>query len=347
MKGDMSYEDFAGKLTGDYAKSYEQIRTYFLTCCFDVKTRDACLNDVVELLLSAQNNGTSARKIVGEDVEAFCRETLRAVRPSWGRSLWAVAVITACIALFMAMAVGYFYLAGRLCYGAEYRMEMTGSALLVVTAVLAGVVILMIVLQKWMQEYRKIRRTRQSNHDITMLMWWIFYLFSLRWMHHEFWPMSLQTALWGLLCVSVPVVILALTKYPVKAVWEMVLLRRSRNGRWDSCVDTLRTFVYVRDPHMEAEERVAYVHTCLRRRTIIPWVIIGLTLGLVAAGAVRALTTGDRYLLFKVMRAFFAVGMIDAILVEFVLRWRRFRREFEALGADIQDESLLRLEPEV
>ena len=62
------------KLEGEYRDVYERVDIYSMNTELDENTTDELLMNLLDSLLSAQENGQPVEKIVGSDIEHFCRE---------------------------------------------------------------------------------------------------------------------------------------------------------------------------------------------------------------------------------------------------------------------------------
>lgn len=62
------------KLEGEYRDVYERVDIYSMNTELDENTTDELLMNLLDSLLSAQENGEPVEKIVGSDIEHFCRE---------------------------------------------------------------------------------------------------------------------------------------------------------------------------------------------------------------------------------------------------------------------------------
>lgn len=70
MEGYIVYSD---KLKGDYKDVFNTVNTYVETSMVDEVTESEALNDLCDMLLTAQEEGRPAASIVGNNIETFCR----------------------------------------------------------------------------------------------------------------------------------------------------------------------------------------------------------------------------------------------------------------------------------
>lgn len=68
-----SYTDYKDKLSGEYKNAFERIEAYVFTCIVDESTREERLNELLDMFLTAQNEGRAVEKIVGKDAEKFSK----------------------------------------------------------------------------------------------------------------------------------------------------------------------------------------------------------------------------------------------------------------------------------
>lgn len=68
-----SYMLYTDKLHGEYRVVFDQIDTYVGTLFIDEYTREEHMNELLDMFLSAQESGKPVKKIVGSNVEKFCK----------------------------------------------------------------------------------------------------------------------------------------------------------------------------------------------------------------------------------------------------------------------------------
>lgn len=68
-----SYTDYKYKLNEDFKSAFERIEAYVITCNVDEITREERLNELLDMFLTAQNEGRPVEKIVGNDIEKFSK----------------------------------------------------------------------------------------------------------------------------------------------------------------------------------------------------------------------------------------------------------------------------------
>lgn len=68
-----SYTDYKDKLSEEYKTAFERIEAYVFTCNIDDNTCEERLNELLDMFLTAQNDGRPIEKIVGNDIEKFSK----------------------------------------------------------------------------------------------------------------------------------------------------------------------------------------------------------------------------------------------------------------------------------
>ncbi len=69
----MNYKAMENKLTGKYREVFEKAELYGIVKNIDSKVQDEMMMDLLDLLLSAQEDHKPVEKIIGTDMEAFCK----------------------------------------------------------------------------------------------------------------------------------------------------------------------------------------------------------------------------------------------------------------------------------
>lgn len=68
-----SYTNYKDQLSKEYQTAFERIEAYVFTCAVDENTREERLNELLDMFLTAQNEGRPVEKIVGKDIEKFSK----------------------------------------------------------------------------------------------------------------------------------------------------------------------------------------------------------------------------------------------------------------------------------
>lgn len=107
-----SYGLYVDKLQGEYKETFEQIMTYMATQNNDINSEESQMGELLDVFLQAQEEGKPVSKIVGNDLEAFCKnfgsqfgwesKVLHAV-DRWKSAAWFI---------FVFSAVDLFFLVG-------------------------------------------------------------------------------------------------------------------------------------------------------------------------------------------------------------------------------------------
>lgn len=79
MKRLITYKDYSIKLEGNYKTTFNHIEFYFLTEIKELDEQLIILNDLVEMFLTAQDEGRPVSRIVGNDIDKFCKEVIQSV----------------------------------------------------------------------------------------------------------------------------------------------------------------------------------------------------------------------------------------------------------------------------
>ena len=94
----MNLETMKSQFTGDYRAAFDGAHKYTLTQSFPAAYSDDKMAELYDLLLTAQEEGKPAEKLVGTDIEAFCKEFFSDFQPEKRlagilKSLFAVACV--------------------------------------------------------------------------------------------------------------------------------------------------------------------------------------------------------------------------------------------------------------
>lgn len=68
-----SYVFYTDKLGGEYRKVFDQIELYVNTQQVDEPTKEERMNELLDIFLSAEEAGKPVERVVGNDIEAFCK----------------------------------------------------------------------------------------------------------------------------------------------------------------------------------------------------------------------------------------------------------------------------------
>jgi DNA-binding ferritin-like protein (Dps family) len=69
-----SYAFYTDKLKGEYLETFKQIEFYCSTIIMDDDLREERLNELLDMFITAQESGKSVKKIIGNDIQWFCKE---------------------------------------------------------------------------------------------------------------------------------------------------------------------------------------------------------------------------------------------------------------------------------
>lgn len=68
-----SYVFYTDKLGAEYRKAFDQIELYVNTQRVDEPTKEERMNELLDIFLSAEEAGKPVERVVGNDIEAFCK----------------------------------------------------------------------------------------------------------------------------------------------------------------------------------------------------------------------------------------------------------------------------------
>lgn len=83
-----SYYYYTDKLTGEYKEVFDQIDLYIGTENPDEQTREERMGQLLDMFLTAQQSGKPVERIVGKNIQAFCKEFCADL--NWKNQLWRV-----------------------------------------------------------------------------------------------------------------------------------------------------------------------------------------------------------------------------------------------------------------
>ncbi len=69
-----SYALYIDKLKGEYLETFRQIEFYCSTFTMDDDLREERFNELLDMFITAQESGKSVKKIIGNDIQWFCKE---------------------------------------------------------------------------------------------------------------------------------------------------------------------------------------------------------------------------------------------------------------------------------
>ncbi|MEG0365697.1 MAG: DUF1048 domain-containing protein [Coprobacillus sp.] len=76
MKNDLLYDDYAKKLNKEYKEAYDQMSIYIEAAIIPGEDLSVMMNEVVDLLLSAQEDNRTIDSIIGNDMKYFCDQII-------------------------------------------------------------------------------------------------------------------------------------------------------------------------------------------------------------------------------------------------------------------------------
>lgn len=72
--GVISYVLLKDKLEGEYKQAFDKVEIYSIVRNIDSKTDEEMMMNLLDMMLTAQKEGKPVEKIVGKDIETFCKE---------------------------------------------------------------------------------------------------------------------------------------------------------------------------------------------------------------------------------------------------------------------------------
>ena len=71
--------EYKMKLTGDYLNVFETIEQYIECSDSMYEKKEECLEEILDLLLTAQENGRVPEEVIGKDIKIFCNNILKGI----------------------------------------------------------------------------------------------------------------------------------------------------------------------------------------------------------------------------------------------------------------------------
>lgn len=351
MKRELTYDDYAKKLDGEYAEAYEQVKLYFSNSFAEPNVMENCMNDMTDLLLDAQAEQRPASAVVGEDIAAFCRDTLAANRTTFGKRLWR-GIVT--VAFFLAVIAFVEIIGLLICViaGEDIGKEQASFVRLLVLGGVALVLSLITqMIRKLVWDHRRNRGeklTKLAGLDLLLYLPVIF-IKDLPFLgRHEFMvPLWIEIVV--LLAVSLPVLLLHYFTIR-KNRHEYVYLGEIDidDEAWNSKIEALRKNIAVHNrdykdhPLLTPIERGAFVKKMIYLR-IMGFLSAAAVMIVISCWLLSVLLpwTETEVLTAFILAELVKLGII-IILVSAAIEWIRFKREFFSCGHDIMDDSLLK-----
>lgn len=114
MKNNNYLDEFRDQLSEAYLDKYVKIQQYILNSNLFYDKKYECLEEILDLLLSAQMDGKSPEAVLGNDVKGFCLNILKSVHSENLSIRIGVSVIRGCV---IAFVVGLFFYLMSLWFG--------------------------------------------------------------------------------------------------------------------------------------------------------------------------------------------------------------------------------------
>lgn len=112
----MDYTSAKNRLTGEYAEAFEKAELYAMCCDMYGSKLNEIMMDLADMLLTAQDKGMPAKKVVGDDMEDFCRsffsvystkDKIAGFLTSVYRTAWLVFIVESVSVLFSIGEKGF------------------------------------------------------------------------------------------------------------------------------------------------------------------------------------------------------------------------------------------------
>lgn len=103
-----SYYYYTDKLAGEYKAVFDQIDLYIGTEAPDDQAREERMGQLLDMFLTAQQTGKPVEKIVGKNIESFCKEFCADF--NWKNQVWRILDSTKSLAKFLLVMAGIDFL---------------------------------------------------------------------------------------------------------------------------------------------------------------------------------------------------------------------------------------------
>ena len=67
-----SYEEYVGKLQGEYLEAFRKIELYFDSSELFAVDIDETMNEILDMMLMAQSENKQVEKVIGSDMKELC-----------------------------------------------------------------------------------------------------------------------------------------------------------------------------------------------------------------------------------------------------------------------------------
>lgn len=342
-----TYIDFAKSLEGEYRESFEQVRLYLENCCFDPDVLNDSLNDIVELLLSAQKDRIPASMVIGGDIAAFCNDILSCYRMTWRKSTRQILVG---LALFVSLisVFGLVYMVSKAIVG-----ERIGDLMLPIRPLLFYMIVGILaaalgsITRKFLWDHR-----RQRNKPLPKLSGLTFVfcvpLVIVGNMTHLLAEGDTTIRLW--IGILVGLAFGATVLYTNYCLARKELIRRpapikinSNDEWWNYAVRTLRKNMsaYIQEhdsPLKTLEEQKLFLRRTITKKIALRLVVVA---GMIV-GSCFTVPVALRDQELSVIMLQFVKLTVAALLCRSAWKWWKCMKKLENDTRDIRDDSLLR-----
>lgn len=352
MKRNLSYDDYAKKLEGEYTEAYEQIKLYFDNSSIEPYAKESSMSDIVELLLAAQAEQRPASTVVGDDIAAFCHDIVAENRETFGKRLWRGIASTWVMFAFIAI-FGVFMLLCEVLAGKKIgEVQIPLVRMLVMVAILIVGPLLTMVIRKIVWDHRRERHEELPKMQaIDALFWLLFIIFKdLVPAKESAYQLPLWIGVVVMLGISVPILLIQ-RHLGKKKVQEHVNLGEIDidDEAWNDKIEIIRKNIALHNRDFKEHA----LDTPAKRGNFVKWMIYLRIFGFSAIAAVLG------WIIYFIVTAFIVPEFIAeafptmmlailfllaiiVILVSTVVEWIKFKKKYDATDHDIMDDSLLK-----
>jgi len=123
-------DEYKLKLTGNYLNQYEAIEQYIECSDSMYNKKEECLEEILDLLLTAQENERLPEEVIGKDIKTFCDNVLKGI--NYHSSIFYIAVRFTAIS-FTALIVGIIFMALYNVFGGQGTVVVRNQVSIIFT----------------------------------------------------------------------------------------------------------------------------------------------------------------------------------------------------------------------
>ncbi len=351
MKRNLTYDDYAKKLEGEYAEAYEQVKLYFDNCMLDPYAEENCMTDIVELLLAAQAEQRPASTVVGEDIAAFCHDTIEENRENFGKRVWRGIANTSFMLALMGV-IGLIMLICDVIVGKEIGDTQMPLARVLGWAVFIAITpFLTMLIRKLVWDHRRERHEKLPKLQAIDALFWIpFIIFKdLVPAKESAYQLPLWIGVVVMLGISVPILLIQRHRMKKREQEHLYFGEIDEDDElWNNKIEALRKNIALHNRDFKDHT----LDTPAKRGTFVKWMIylrifgfsaIALALGWGGYRIVALFVADfDMIGILSIASLMLIVIVIIALLVSAVVEWIKFKKKYDSTDHDIMDDSLLK-----